>query len=127
MNSKHEKIQILLVDDEPNILKSYVRALRGEPYTVFTATSGEAALHLLRDTQIQVVISDFRMPGMNGVEFLLASKKENPKMIRAVLSGYADESAVEAAMQNGDISKYLLKPIENHDLKIEIKKLIDLY
>jgi two-component system NtrC family sensor kinase len=119
-----KKNRILLVDDELNILKSYQRALRNEPYEVTVAESAEVALDLVRKTPFDLIISDFRMPGMNGIEFLKATQELSPDSVRAILSGFADESAVEEALHSRVILRYLLKPIENSKFKEVIQELL---
>ncbi len=121
MNSKS---CVLCVDDEPNLLRSYQRALRNEPYNILLASNGKEALEILKSNNVNVVITDFRMAGMNGIELLHEVRKNYPKMICAILSGYADEATVQKALQTGEISTFLLKPINNEQLKNEIQRLL---
>src|SRR4051812_8033341 len=86
--------RVLLVDDEENILRSIKRVLRRGNWEIETASDGASGLALLRTFQPQVVISDFRMPGMNGVDFLAQVKAESPKTQRIMLTGQADQQAI---------------------------------
>src|SRR5690606_8688793 len=81
---------LLLVDDEDNILHALKRLLRKEPYQVLTCTSAKQAFELLALHAVQVIVSDQRMPQMNGTEFLSQVKPMYPDTVRLVLSGYTD-------------------------------------
>ena len=102
--------QILLVDDEPNVLHALQRQLRGR-YTVHTAESGEAALRLCREAgPFAVIVSDMRMPGMNGVELLATVKALYPDTVRLMLTGNADQETAIEAVNSGQIFRFLTKP-----------------
>lgn len=101
---------LLLVDDEQNILASLRRLLRKEGYTILTATSGQEGLDLLATHPVDVIVSDQRMPGMTGVEFLRKAKDMDPQSVRMVLSGYTDLQSVTDAINEGAIYKFLTKP-----------------
>ncbi|MCK5124617.1 MAG: response regulator [candidate division Zixibacteria bacterium] len=131
-----ENLTLLLVDDEPNVLKSLKRLFIDTDYRVIIANSGGEGLEKLKENAIQLVISDYRMPEMNGVEFLRLVKEQYPETIRIILSGYADVSAVVEAINDGEIYKFLAKPwneqelltaimrsFEQYQLRIENKKL----
>ena len=123
-----ESVKILCVDDEPNVLKSLTRLFMDEDYEIFTAASGEEGLAFLAEHwDIQVVISDYRMPGMNGVDFLKAVYEGWPDTIRIVLSGYADTASVVAAINEGQIYKFIGKPWKDDELKTTISKAIEYY
>ena len=108
---------LLLVDDEPALLNALKREFRSAPYEVLTATSGEEALAVLADRDVQVILSDYRMPGMSGVEFLAQARALRPDAVRMVLSGYADIGAVIAAINQGNIYKFLNKPWDGEELR----------
>lgn len=108
---------LLLVDDEPSMISALKRELRGEGYDILTASSGEEALQVLADTEVQVVLSDYRMPGMTGVEFLTIVRQQQPDAVRMVLSGYADIEAVTEAINRGHIYKFLNKPWDSDQLR----------
>ena len=114
------KQTVLIVDDEINILKSMRRMFKQAGYEVFTAESGLEGLALLADESIQVVLSDFRMPVMNGGEFLAQVKINRPDVVSLILSGYADFDSVLAVMNQGSAFKFLTKPWDNQVLLQEI-------
>jgi diguanylate cyclase (GGDEF)-like protein/PAS domain S-box-containing protein len=112
---------LLLVDDEPNVLHSLRRLLRREGYRILTAGSGIEALELLALQPVQVIVSDQRMPGMSGVEFLSKVKELYPETVRMSLSGYSEISTVTDAINKGAIWKYITKPWDDELLVQEIR------
>lgn len=123
----NEDATILIVDDERNVLKSLRRLFIDTTYRIMTAESGEEGLKLFRDNEIHVVISDYRMPGMNGVEFLSYVREESPDTIRMILSGYADATAVVEAINDGQVYKFLAKPWNDQDVLSTVKRAIEHY
>ena len=124
----NEDVQILCVDDESNVLKALRRLFMDEDYDIITATSGEEGLEeLVENPGIQLVISDYRMPGMNGVDFLKDVFERRPDTIRIVLSGYADTAAIVSAINEGKIYKFIPKPWNDDDLRVTIAKALELY
>lgn len=121
-----DRYGILLVDDEDAILESLELTLGGE-YRIFTATSGEAALAVLEREEIALVLSDQVMPGMSGVEFLEKVIERNPRAIRMMLTGYADMPALIRAINEGRIYRYIPKPWEPDDLRIAVKRGLEVY
>ena len=117
-----EEIKILCVDDERNVLKSLRRLFMDEEnYEILLAESGEEGLEILAEQEgIRLVVSDYRMPGMNGVEFLARVCEKWPDTIRIVLSGYADTAAVVEAINLGQIYKFIPKPWNDEELKSAI-------
>ncbi|MBK6630972.1 MAG: Flp pilus assembly complex ATPase component TadA [Betaproteobacteria bacterium] len=113
-----ERYRILLVDDEPNILRALRRVFRQENYEVVTAASGPEALGLLREEPFHVVIADFMMPVMNGGELLRQVRQLRPETIRIMLTGHADVNAVMGAMKAGAVYKFILKPWNDDDLRV---------
>jgi diguanylate cyclase (GGDEF)-like protein/PAS domain S-box-containing protein len=109
---------LLLVDDEEAVLHSLVRLFRNQGYQLLTAVSGAEALRLLENNEVQVILSDQRMPEMTGVEMLTVVRERYPEIIRMVLSGYSDISAISDAVNKGNIYKFLFKPWDN-DLLLE--------
>ncbi|MGO9954362.1 MAG: response regulator [Dissulfurispiraceae bacterium] len=122
-----EEIKILCVDDEPSVLNALRRLFLDEEYTIITATSAQDGLKLLESEHAQVVLSDYRMPTMNGVEFLKEVCSLWPNTVRIVLSGYADTAAVVAAVNEGEIFKFIPKPWNNDELKLAVAKAIKRY
>jgi two-component system NtrC family sensor kinase len=123
-----EKIRILFVDDEKNVLKSLQRSFLDEEYEILTADSGREGLDTLLEVfPIQVVISDYRMPGMNGVEFLMEVFDRWPETVRMVLSGYADTASIVSAINDGHIYKFIPKPWNEDELKVTVINALEKY
>lgn len=123
-----EPVKILCVDDERSVLKALARLFLDTDFEIITAISGEDGLEILRKTEnIQLVVSDYRMPGMNGVDFLREVYKLRPETVRIVLSGYADTVAIVEAINEGKIYKFIPKPWNDDDLKITLSKAIEHY
>lgn len=123
-----EKIRILCVDDEKNVLNAIKRLFLDDDYEILTALSAEEGLKIIRSvTPIQIVLSDFRMPGMNGVEFLKEVCKQCPDTVRIVISGYADIAAVISAINEGRIYKFIPKPWNEDDLRVTLSNAIERY
>jgi len=118
---------ILLVDDEKSILNALKRILRKEEYKVLTASSGKEGLELLRDNNVQVIISDQRMPEMSGTEFFSEVIKEFPDIIRIILSGYTDVDVVIDTINKGSIYKFFHKPWNDQSLILEIRQAFEHY
>lgn len=112
----YKNYPVLFVDDEQNVLESYRRMLRSH-FKVVTALGGVAGLEsLTQEGPFAVVVSDIKMPHMDGIEFLSKVKEKFPKVIRMVLTGYADLDTAINAVNHGDIFRFLTKPCDNNDL-----------
>ena len=111
---------LLLVDDEEDITTALTRALRKEGCNILRAQSGKEGLALLAQHNVGVIISDHRMPEMTGVEFLSKVRELYPKIIRIVLSGYADLASVTNAINQGAVFKFLNKPWDNDALRATV-------
>lgn len=123
-----DQMKILCVDDEKNVLKAIERLFLDSDYEILTAESGEEGLEILSDNSIiPLVVSDYRMPSMNGVDFLREVYKKWPETIRIVLSGYADTASIVEAINDGHIYKFIPKPWNDDELKITITKALDYY
>jgi len=118
---------LLLVDDEPNILQSLKRLLRRGGYQILTAESGQEGLKLLEQHQVQVIVSDARMPGMGGIEFLDRARERWPDCIRIMLSGYTELEAVIQAVNRSAIYKFFTKPWEDDRLRDHIEEAFQQY
>jgi response regulator RpfG family c-di-GMP phosphodiesterase len=118
---------VLCVDDEVNILQTLKRLLRKENYTLLTASSGKEGLEILSNNDVHLVISDQRMPEMNGTEFLAEIKDKYPDVIRIILTGYTEVDAITESINRGHIYKFFLKPWNDDNLKLEIRKALDQY
>jgi CheY-like chemotaxis protein len=107
---------LLLVDDEANIIGALKRLLRKGDYRILTANNGQGGLDLLAEHPVDVIVSDQRMPGMTGVEFLGKAKELYPDTVRIVLSGYTELHSVTDAVNEGAIYKFLTKPWDDEQL-----------
>jgi response regulator RpfG family c-di-GMP phosphodiesterase len=101
---------ILFVDDEANILRSLARLFRGRDLKILIAESGESGLKVLSEEQVDLVVSDMRMPNMDGAQFLTKVYEGWPDTERLLLTGYADITATVGAINQGRISRYIAKP-----------------
>lgn len=117
-----ESANVLLVDDEENILRSLQRVLRREPWNLTTATSGEEALALLANDKFDLIISDARMPGMDGPTLLSEIRNKYPNTIRILLTGYADITSTVKAINDGQIYRYISKPWDDDELRVTIRQ-----
>lgn len=126
-----EPANILFVDDEQPILSALKRLFRPTGHKVHIANSGEDALSMLEDLDVDVVVSDMRMPTMDGAQFLAQVAKRWPDTVRMLLTGYSDLSSAIDAINEGAISRYLTKPWQDADIvmcieqAIENKKLVE--
>ncbi len=115
-----EKSKLLLVDDEPNLTSGLVRSLDRTQFQIFTADSAQQGLMILAGNDIDVVVSDERMPGMTGSQFLAEVRKQWPNTIRMILSGQADLEAAVRAINEGEVYRFLLKPCHPTELQATI-------
>jgi two-component system NtrC family sensor kinase len=123
-----EPTRILCIDDEQNVLRSLTRLFLDDPYEILTASSGAEGLLILDQCgTVPVVISDYRMPGMNGVEFLSEVRKRWPETVRIVLSGYADTAAIVSAINEGQIYRFVAKPWNDDELRITVANALERY
>ncbi|OIQ79898.1 cyclic di-GMP phosphodiesterase response regulator RpfG [mine drainage metagenome] len=116
---------LLFVDDEPNIAASLKRLFRPLGYRIFTAESGAQGLDVVAQEKIDLVISDMRMPEMDGAQFLQRVRLESPDSIRILLTGYADISSTIAAINQGQIYRYISKPWDDNDITITVRHALE--
>ena len=109
-------LTILFVDDEPSILSSLRRLFRPKGYQIHLAEGGLAALAVLEQVAIDLVISDMRMPGMDGVQFLEQVRQRWPDVVRLLLTGYADIASTIGAVNRGENYRYIAKPWDDDDI-----------
>lgn len=112
---------LLLVDDEENILNSLKRTFRKEQYRIITANSGLEGLSVIDKEKISLVLSDHRMPGMEGVEFLNEVRQKSPDTIRMMLTGYADMPSVMNAINHGEVYRFITKPWDDEEIRFIVK------
>ncbi|MEI8325566.1 MAG: response regulator [Betaproteobacteria bacterium] len=112
---------ILLVDDEPGILSAIRRLLRPSGYKVLTAEGAGTGLALLETEPVDLVISDMRMPEMDGAQFLERVRQRWPQSMRLLLTGYADVGSTIHAINRGEIYRYIAKPWDDNELLLTIR------
>jgi len=116
---------ILCVDDEPNILSALKRLFRGVGLDVRTAVGGAAGLQVLEAEPIELVISDMRMPEMDGTEFLQQVRQRWPDTVRLLLTGYSDISSIIEAINRGEIYRYIAKPWDDNDIVLIVRQALE--
>ena len=119
--------RLLLVDDEEHILRSLRRVLRQSGWEIETAPDGEAGLHLFERFRPEVVISDFRMPGLNGVDLLSRIKEQAPRVQRILLTGQADQQAIEDAINRAQVFRFIAKPWNDAQLQATAREAFETY
>jgi len=117
---------ILIVDDEPNYLVILSELLRDDGFEVFTAPGGAEGLDLVRDVDLDLVITDMQMPGMDGLQLLEAIKKINNHLPVIIITAFAEVDKAVTAMQAGAFN-YLAKPFSNDELIVTINKALQHY
>ena len=120
-----ENESILIVDDEPHVISALMRGLDEEPYRVMGACSGREALQVMADRTFKVVISDERMPGMDGAEFLALVKGLHPDTVRIMLTGHASIEATMRAVNSGEIYRFFTKPWNETEIKLAIRSALE--
>lgn len=118
--SKEQKPVIALVDDEPEILNALVRLFRHRDWITLTCDDARTAHAELQHHQLDLIISDYRMPGMDGVTLLNQFKQSHPDALRIVLSGQADLRGVVNAVNDSEVYRFILKPWANEDLLVTL-------
>jgi response regulator RpfG family c-di-GMP phosphodiesterase len=116
---------LLFVDDEPSILSSLQRLFRPKGYKILTAESGEAGLAVLDVHPVDLVISDMRMPKMDGAQFLEQVRQKTPETMRLLLTGYADVTSTINAINKGEIYRHISKPWDDNDIVLIVKKALE--
>lgn len=118
-------VTLLFVDDEERILRTLDMAFRHR-YRVLTATGGNAALSLLERENVNVIISDQKMPRMTGVEFLREARQRRPDAVRILLTGYSELSDVVGSINEGEIFRYIQKPWQLQDFRDAIASAVNI-
>jgi len=122
VKEKPNRETVLFVDDELRLLDGLRRLLKVEGFDILCAPSGEVALDLLRTHPVRVVVSDHRMPGMSGLEFLKRVHEEYPETVRMMMTGYADRDLARRAVQDGTVFRFFSKPCKTFDLAVTIRQ-----
>jgi response regulator RpfG family c-di-GMP phosphodiesterase len=118
---------LLFVDDEPGILSSLRRLFRPHGYRILVAESGALGLAELEKTPVDLVISDMRMPEMDGATFLKAVRQRWPDTVRILLTGYADVTSTVAAINEGEIYRYVSKPWDDNEIVNTVREALERY
>jgi len=124
LHFKKPQRTLLLVDDEPNIVSALRRLFRRDGHKLLSANSGDEGLRVLAEHRVDIILSDQRMPGMTGVEFLRTAKSLYPDTIRIVLSGYTELQSVTDAINEGAVYRFLTKPWDDDALRDQINQAI---
>jgi len=123
-----EKRTVLFVDDDEIILRSIKRGFLEEQYNQLFAKSGNEALEILQKEEAHVIVTDMRMPGMDGIELLKIVREMYPHIVRIVLSGYTDMSVFQTEFNEGEIFRFICKPWKlEADFKKVIRQALDYY
>ena len=121
-----EKAKLLIVDDEALIRKALGRVLRAEPVEVLEAENAAEALKLLATEPVALVITDYRMPGMDGLDFLRLVRERYPDTIRIMLTGHGDMSTAVQAINQGDVFRFFTKPWDQEELLHSVQQALKL-
>src|ERR1700704_5186696 len=118
--------KLLIVDDELANLRLLERLFRPDYYCL-TASSGEDAIRLLSQHDVAILITDQRMPQMSGIDLLKRTAELRPHMARILLTGYTDVEALVEAINCGLVHRYITKPWNNDELKLEVSRALEQY
>ncbi|HMK56315.1 MAG TPA: response regulator, partial [Dissulfurispiraceae bacterium] len=116
---------VLFVDDEENILNAYRRLFFADPITVLTASSAAEGMELMKNNAVSVIVSDYVMPGMGGIEFLEWTKSASPESVRIMVTGYADLASAIGAINRGEVYRFITKPWDDADLRQTVLDSVD--
>jgi two-component system, probable response regulator PhcQ len=117
--------KVLLVDDEEQVLNSLKRTFRDELYDVLSAGSAEEALDMIRQQRVTLVICDYNMGGMNGLELVEILSRDHPQIITMMLTGQADINIVIKAINDSLLYKFIVKPWDNDELRVTVKRALE--
>lgn len=117
--------RIMLVDDEPNVLRALERVLTSPHHAVELFGDPEAALHRAGEADFDLVLSDYRMPGIDGVTFLTAMRTLQPDAMRLILSGHAEWQALLGAINQAEVYRFLPKPWDTADLRLTVDRALE--
>lgn len=118
---------IFIIDDDPGVLSSLKRLLMDEDFAVRTFTDGQRALEALADTEVAVIVSDYQMPGISGIEVLLRALAISPDTIRVLISGALDLELALEAISRGEVYRIIGKPWHDLELKVTISQCLEQY
>jgi two-component system, probable response regulator PhcQ len=116
---------VLIVDDERDFLSSMRRLLRKEPYSLLFAENGREAIEVLQENQVSLVLADYLMPGMDGVELLKEVRLRYPRIITIMLTALSEIDVAMSAVNEAGVYKFLLKPVEPYSLKLTLQRALE--
>ena len=116
-----KKMKVLFVDDDTNLLQGLKRSLRSEPFEILTAATGERALEMLQETDIHLLVTDQKMPGIKGLEFLDLVRTRHPSTVRIMLTGHPTIDTTMKAINRGEVFRFLAKPCDPQQLSRAIQ------
>ena len=119
------KSQVLFVDDESHVLSALRRSLRRESFDCLFAEGPDEALEILKENEVDLVVSDHLMPSMDGLTFLKLVKDIYPHIVRVVLTGHADLQMAIEAINEGEVFRFLTKPWNDVELKVTLRQMLD--
>ncbi len=119
--ANESQCSLLIVDDEPSVVEAASRVLRAE-YAIITAASAEEALQHLKSQPIDIILCDQRLPGITGVNFLEIVRKDYPRTVRILMTGFAEFESIMEAINCGQVFRYLLKPWRIDDLQNTVRE-----
>jgi len=122
----YREYPVLYVDDEPENLRIFELSFRRE-FQILTATSAEAGLEIINGHPVALVLSDHRMPGMTGVEFLARVCEIAPETVRILVTAYGDVSTLQSAINNGSIYRYVPKPWTPDEMRVTLRRAVEVY
>ncbi len=120
-----KRYSLLIVDDDKNLLYAMKRTLRRDGYNLFFATKAQKALDKLAGTSVDLVISDYQMPGMNGVTFLQRVRNAHPQVLTIMMTGIEDINIAAQAINQAGVYKFIVKPWESEDLRITVRRALE--
>lgn len=123
--SENDNLTLLFVDDEPSILSALRRLFRPHGYRILIAESGAEGLEVLEKETVDLVISDMRMPEMDGATFLKHVRNSWPQTMRILLTGYADITSTVAAINEGEIYRYISKPWDDNEIVLVVREALE--
>jgi len=113
---KLQNQKVLIVDDEQSILTSLSRLFKMNDIDVMTADSGAQALDIIRRKHVDLVISDYKMPGMSGVDLMIQTRNTHPDIIRIILTAFPEQKIMQTAINQGEIYRFFVKPWDENEL-----------
>lgn len=120
-------IKIQLVDDEPNVLNALKRSLRNFGWEIHAYADVQEALDSLHEHDYAVIVSDYRMPHLDGITYLQFAKQRQPDALRLIISAFGDYDSMLQAINRAEIYRFLAKPWEEHELESALRSAVDLY